>query len=233
MELGGAMLRSFFRPVGGVSLIFFHESGFRLTAQRASPIVGLGVNVANVLVAANRADVNFSGSFFRIGRFIFLQNFFDNFAVMSFLFFTTVGSILLSMIRALLLSRIRYKLNLNVSAATMMRILSLPASFFKAYSAGELNQYISYMDSLCATIVDSVFSTAVTGVFSLLYITQIFAFAPSLVLPSLAVTVLTLAVSLLSAWRQMKIDTEKMTHTAKERGLVFSLITSSRCSGMV
>ena len=160
-----------------------------------------------------------------MGTVIAEQSFRLLYAVMSFLFFTTVGSILLSMIRALLLSRIRYKLNLNVSAATMMRILSLPASFFKAYSAGELNQYISYMDSLCATIVDSVFSTAVTGVFSLLYITQIFAFAPSLVLPSLAVTVLTLAVSLLSAWRQMKIDTEKMTHTAKERGLVFSLIT--------
>lgn len=147
------------------------------------------------------------------------------YAVMSFLFFATISSILLSIIRALLLSRIRSKLNLNVSAATMMRILSLPASFFKDYSAGELNQYISYMDSLCATLVDSVFSTAVTGVFSLVYLTQIFSFAPSLVLPSLAVTILTLAVSLLSARLQMKIDKEKMTHTAKERGLIFSLIT--------
>ena len=146
-------------------------------------------------------------------------------AVMSFLFFATVGNVLLSIIRALLLSRIRYKLSLNVSAATMMRILTLPASFFKDYSAGELNQYITYMSSLCTTIVDSIFSTAVTGVFSLVYLAQIFAFAPSLVWPSLLVTLLTLAVSILSAAMQMRIDAEKMVYSAKERGLVFSLIT--------
>ena len=147
------------------------------------------------------------------------------YAVMSFLFFATVGTLLLTIIRSLLLSRVRYKMNVNVSAATMMRILSLPASFFKQYSTGELNQYIAYMDSLCSTIVDSLFSTAVTGVFSLVYIVQIFAFAPSLVIPSLIVTFLTLGVSLLSARTQMRIDKEKMTWNAKERGLVYSLIT--------
>ena len=147
------------------------------------------------------------------------------YAVMSFLFFATVGSTLLSIIRTMLLSRIRYKLNINVSAATMMRILSMPASFFKDYSAGELNQYISYMDSLCSTIVDSLFSTAITGVFSLVYLTQIFAFASSLVWPSLIVTLLTLGISLVSAKVQMRIDAEKMVFTAKERGLVYSLIS--------
>ncbi|MBQ9408277.1 MAG: ATP-binding cassette domain-containing protein [Clostridia bacterium] len=147
------------------------------------------------------------------------------YAVMSFMLFVTVGSTLLGIIRAMLLSRIRYKLNINVSAATMMRILSMPASFFKDYSAGELNQYISYMDSLCSTIVDSLFSTAITGVFSLVYLTQIFAFAPSLVWPSLIVTLLTLGVSMLSAMVQMRIDAEKMVYTAKERGFVYSLIS--------
>ena len=147
------------------------------------------------------------------------------YAVMSFLLFATVGRTLLMIIRTMLLSRIREKLNVNVSAATMMRILSMPASFFKDYSAGELNQYINYMDTLCSTIVDSLFSTAITGVFSLVYLTQIFAFAPSLVWPSLIITLLTLGVSLLSATVQMRIDAEKMVLTAKERGLVYSLIT--------
>ena len=145
-------------------------------------------------------------------------------AVVSFLFFATVTTILLTIIKNMLLSRIRYKLNVNVSAATMMRILSLPAAFFRDYSVGELNQYIAYMDSLCTTIVDSLFSTAVTGVFSLIYLGQIFAFAPSLVLPSLIVTLATLAVSLLSARVQMKIDQETMVTTARERGLVYAFI---------
>ncbi len=147
------------------------------------------------------------------------------FAVMSFLFFATTGSLLFSIIRSMLLNRIRVKLYLNMGAATMMRLLSLPASFFKEYSAGELNQYISYMDSLCGTLVDSLFSTGVTGVFSLVYLTQIFAFAPSLVWPSLIVTLLTLTVSMVSAAVQTRVSKERMVFSAKERGLVYSLIT--------
>ena len=146
-------------------------------------------------------------------------------AVLSFLLFATVGGLLLSIIRSLLLSRIRYKLNISMGAAAMMRILSLPASFFKDYSAGELNQYIGYMNSLCNTLVDSIFSTGITGVFSLVYLTQIFAFAPSLVWPSLIVTLLTLGLSLLSAAVQTRLNRERMVLSAKERGLVFSLIS--------
>ncbi|MBQ6595017.1 MAG: ATP-binding cassette domain-containing protein [Clostridia bacterium] len=146
-------------------------------------------------------------------------------AVMSFLFFATVGRVLLSIIRTLLLERIRGKLKLSVSAATMMRILQLPATFFKEYSSGELNQYIGYMDDLCETLVESLLSTGVTGVFSLVYLTQVFAFAPSLVWPSLIVTLLSVAISLGSASVQMRLSRERMALTAKERGLVYSLIT--------
>ena len=146
------------------------------------------------------------------------------YAVMSFMLFASIGSILLSIIRELLLNRIRYKLDLSVGAATMMRILSLPASFFKEYSAGELNQYIGYMNSLCDTLVYSIFSTGITGIFSLVYLTQIFAFARSLVWPSLIVTILTLAISMISAMVQTQINKEKMVLDAKERGLVFSFI---------
>ena len=145
-------------------------------------------------------------------------------AVLAFLLFAMTGSILFSIIRSLLLNRIRTKLSVNVNAASMMRILSLPAEFFKNYSSGELNQYIGYLESLCGTIVDSILSSAVTGVFSLVYLTQIFAFAPSLVWPSLLMTVLTLAVSMASALVQTRVNREKMVIDAKERGFVFALI---------
>ena len=147
------------------------------------------------------------------------------YAVVSFFFFATVASIILMIIKNMLLSRIRLKMSVNVSAASMMRILSLPSTFFRKYSVGELNQHIDYMNSLCTTIVDSLFSTAVTGLFSLIYLAQIFAFAPSLVWPSLIVTLLTLGISLISAKVQMRVDQETMTYTARERGLLFSLIS--------
>ena len=145
-------------------------------------------------------------------------------AVMSFMFFATVGNFLLTIIRQLLLSRIRTRLDVNVQAAAMMRVLSLPAGFFKQYSSGELSQYLQYMNSLCSTLVETIFSTSVTGVFSLVYLTQIFSYARSLVIPSLVVTVATLALSLAANAMQASRNEEIMDLTAKERGLTLSLI---------
>ena len=147
------------------------------------------------------------------------------FAVMTFMVFATIGTLLFNAIKTLLLSRINIKLNANVRSATMMRILALPAPFFKQYSAGELSQYLEYMNSLCDTLVNSILSTGITGVFSLVYLTLIFAYAKSLVVPSILMTLLTLAVSLIASSLQMQINKESMTLSAKEKGLVFSLIS--------
>ena len=145
-------------------------------------------------------------------------------AVMGFMLFASIGSFLLTIIRQLVLSRILTKLNVNVQAAVMMRVLSLPADFFKKYSSGELTQYMTYMNSLCSTLVDSIFSTAVTGIFSLVYITQIFSYASSLVVPSLIVTLLTLALNLIVNFMQSERNKEMMGLAAKEKGLVYALI---------
>ena len=145
-------------------------------------------------------------------------------AVVSFMLFATVSRFLFTVIRQLLLARIRVKLNVNVQAASMMRVLSLPAGFFKQYSSGELSQYLTYMNQLCSTLVDSVFSTAVTGVFSLVYLTQIFTFARSLVVPSLLVTILSLAVSVTANLMQADRNKAMMALSAKERGLTYALI---------
>ena len=145
-------------------------------------------------------------------------------AVLSFMFFATVSNFLLSIIRQLVLSRLQVKLSINVQAAAMMRVLSLPADFFKSYSSGELSQYLAYMNSLCNTLVSSIFSTAITGVFSLVYLTQIFQYAKSLVIPSLVVTVSTLALSLAANMAQAQINKEMMELNAQEKGLTYALI---------
>ena len=145
-------------------------------------------------------------------------------AVLSFMFFMTIGTFLITIIRQLVLSRIRMKLTVNVEAATMMRVLSLPADFFKSYSSGELSQYVFYMSSLCSTLVDTLFSTTVTGLFSLIYIVQIFSYARSLVIPSLVVTLLTVALSLAANMLQASRNKEQMELAAKERGLTYAFI---------
>ena len=145
-------------------------------------------------------------------------------AVMSFMLFAMISSFMLSIIKQFVQSRIRTKLSVNVQAAAMMRVLSLPAAFFKSYSSGELSQYLAYVNSLCTTLVDSIFSTAITGIFSLVYLMQIFSYAKSLVIPSLVVSVLTLGLSIAGNMAQSQINKELMELSAQERGLTYALM---------
>ncbi len=146
------------------------------------------------------------------------------YAVMSFMLFASVGRLILTIIRDLLLSRINIKLNISTQAASMMRVLSLPAGFFKKYSSGELSEYLKYMNSLCGLLVNAFLSTGITSIFSLIYVTQIFTYARSLVIPSLLITICTVVISMISNLMQMEINKEGMRLSAKEKGLTFSLI---------
>ena len=160
-----------------------------------------------------------------IGPVIASKSMYLFFGAVIFLFFSTLSMILLTITRTLLLTRIRNKLSINTGAATMMRLLSLPAPFFRTHSAGELNQDITNINTLCNTIVETFFSSAVTGLFSLVYLIQILDFAPSLVWPSLTVTLLTVCITLITSKMQIKVDDEKLKANAKERGFVYSLIS--------
>ena len=147
------------------------------------------------------------------------------YAVIGFMLFATVGNIMLTIVRQLLLSRINTKLNINTQAASMMRVLSLPADFFKKYTSGELNEYLKYMNTLCTQLVNTVLSTAVTSVFSLVYLTQIFTYARSLVVPSLIVTISTVLISMTASVMHVSINRAAMKLAAEEKGLTLSVIS--------
>lgn len=137
----------------------------------------------------------------------------------------SVSQLCFGAFQSLINSRIGIKQNIAVQAAVMNRIISLPPTFFKQYSSGELSQRSSYVQSLCSTMFNTIGMTGLTSLFSLVYIGQIFVFAPSLVIPSLIITVSTIILSLLTTFAQMKITREKMKLSAKTSGLTYSTIT--------
>ena len=136
-----------------------------------------------------------------------------------------ISSLLLGGVKTLLMNRVSTKLDLSVQAATMMCVLSLPADFFKRYSAGELSSRTQYIQSLCSMLVSTVLSTGLTSVFSLMYIPQIFAYAPALVAPALCVIGATLIFSLATTFYQMRYAKKQMELGAKESGMSYALIT--------
>lgn len=137
----------------------------------------------------------------------------------------SVSTLLINAVKNMITARIETKLNIWVEAATMMRVMSLPADFFKTYSAGELSSRTSQVGALCRMLVSTVLSAGLTSVFSLIYISQIFAYAPTLVVPALIIILVTVVFSVVSSLVQMKLSTQQMELSGKESGMIYSLIT--------
>jgi NHLM bacteriocin system ABC transporter ATP-binding protein len=142
-----------------------------------------------------------------------------------FMISVSISSLLIRGITSLLMARINTKITISVQAATMMRVLSLPADFFKKYSAGDLSSRAQYIQSLCSMLVSCALNTGLTSIFSLMYITQIFAYAPALVFPALGVILATLLFSLVTTFYQMKYTKKQMELSAEESGMSYSMIT--------
>ena len=146
-------------------------------------------------------------------------------AVAVFLFSSTIASLLLGSVKELIMQRIDTKTSLGVQASMMMRLLTLPAGFFRKYSPGELSSRSMSVNQLCSLLLGVFVSSGLTSVTSLVYIGQIFDFAPTLVIPALIIIVVTVLISTVSVLIQTRINKKKMEHAVKESGMSYSMIT--------
>ena len=135
------------------------------------------------------------------------------------------SSQLISSIKSLIQQRLDIKTSLGVQASMMMRLMALPANFFRKYSPGELKSRAGSVNSLCSLMMGMILNTGLTSLTSLVYVGQIFNFAPALVVPSLVIVVVTVVFSIVSTLTQIKINRKMMECSAKESGLSYGLIT--------
>lgn len=145
-----------------------------------------------------------------------------------FLLSAAFASQLLSVVRSLLMERISTKTSLAVESAVMMRLLALPLNFFRRFSSGELSSRTSSVSTLCNMLLNNVFSMGLSSLLSLLYITQIFSFTPLLVIPSIAIIVITVLASFITSLMQIRISREKMKLGAEGYGMSFAMISGIR-----
>ena len=146
-------------------------------------------------------------------------------ALAGFMICYSACRLLVGAFQTLVNARVSIKQDVAVQAAVIGRVISLPATFFKDYSAGELSQRASYVQALCSTLMNTIGNTGLTSLFSLIYLAQVFAFAPALVVPSLLITAATVIVSLIATFAQMKITKERMLLSSKTSGMTYSMIT--------
>lgn len=146
------------------------------------------------------------------------------FPVASLMFGVTVTSMLISITQNLVMGRFQGRLTLSVNSAIMIRLFSLPTSFFKNYTAGDLASRMGHIASLCQMIARAVVSTGLQSAFSLGFIFQMYKYAPSLVLPGICLISVNILYSVfITFYRQNAVNKKKINLGPKLQSLVYAL----------
>jgi len=131
---------------------------------------------------------------------------------------------LINMVKNVVTQRVRAKIDAPVEAASVMRMLSLPAPFFRHYASGETANRIAGIQSMCSNITDTMLTAALTGVFSLIYIGQIFYLVPSLFWPALLVLIAQAVYSQIAVFSRRRLMQARLELNSLLKGLQYALL---------
>lgn len=136
----------------------------------------------------------------------------------------TISSSLFSLWQNLVLPRLSIKLGVTVEAATFARVLTLPSTFFKSYSSGNLGVRLSSMYQLAQMMASILFGSLLPAVFSLVYIFQIGVYAPILAVPSLIIILVQATLTILITHITVRYERKTMESEATLSGVVTALL---------
>ena len=136
-----------------------------------------------------------------------------------------VSQVLLGCVRSLCMSRLNTKIDVPLEAAIMMRVLSLPASFFARYQTGDLSSRVASVSIVAKTLQSLILTGTLNSLFSLVYVLQIANIAPVLVVPALSVVIATTLLSLLVIVVQQRVSKRSLELSAQLGAWQFSLIS--------
>ncbi len=143
--------------------------------------------------------------------------------IASFMFGVTLGSTLVGITSKLITARFGAKLSMSISNAVMIRFFSLPAKFFKKYTAGELASRMGYIAQLCTMLVSVIFSTGLSTLFSFTYFFQMNSFAPSLVVPGMIFILVQLSYVVFMTFYRQSIFKKKLDIEPKLNSLTYAI----------
>ena len=135
-----------------------------------------------------------------------------------------LASTLIGIMRSLVTTRLASKLSMQMEAAMMARLLALPPSFFKDRQSGDLAKRIKRVRDIVNVLTSIFLGSGLTAVFSLVYIVQITAFAPTLVVPALVIIAVQLVVGAVVALAKAFRESIIVSADLQVSGLVPALL---------
>ncbi|MBQ9001338.1 MAG: ATP-binding cassette domain-containing protein [Eggerthellaceae bacterium] len=136
----------------------------------------------------------------------------------------TVCGALTTICRNLITESMSVKAEVVTEAAIFSRVLALPTTFFKRYSAGNLANRIGNVYALVKKTITFIFGAGLTSLFALIYVVQIAAFAPALAVPAFLIVVVQAALTVSITYAIMGYERKAKRANARLSGVVTALL---------
>lgn len=144
--------------------------------------------------------------------------------VLTLLLFSAFSTTLIGIVRSLAVGVVQTRAGASLQAAAMARAMAMPASFFRTFAPGEVSARLGSVDQLTSAMVNAVFSTGLTGLFSVAYVFQIGAYAPQLAAPAIIILLLKTAYAAVCVYLGTKISNQRMQRESEVSGETISMI---------
>ena len=141
------------------------------------------------------------------------------------LFFAAFATAAFQITRAIAVLRIEGKMDYSIQAGLWDRLLDLPSTFFRDYSAGDLANRAAGIDRIRATISGAGVSAILGSLTSVAYLFMLFRYSMQLALTGLALVLVAVVTTTLFNFLQLRYQRRQFALEGKIAGLVLQLIT--------
>ncbi|HET7547360.1 MAG TPA: ATP-binding cassette domain-containing protein [Usitatibacter sp.] len=136
-----------------------------------------------------------------------------------------VAALLLDVLRTLAMLRFEARSGVAMQAAIVDRVVSAPASFFRAFSSGDLALRMGSVGTVQRTLTDSALGAFVTGAFLAGNAAMMLAYSPRLTAGALAVVALAVAISIVLGLARLRIGPRIEALDGRLAALTFELFS--------
>lgn len=140
------------------------------------------------------------------------------------LFGAAAATSIFELVRSFAVLRVKSTMDASVQCAVWDRLLTLPASFFKEYTAGELGMRAMSINQIRDVMSDILVASVLSSIFSFFYFVQMYFYSKTLTLRALFLVAVSIGVTVSLGLLQVGYQKKLVDAENKLSGLLFQLL---------
>jgi len=138
----------------------------------------------------------------------------------------TIAASIFEFTKAFTILRLQTITNMKLQGGVWVKLLNLPAAFFRKFTIGDLFQRVFSISQVRAIITRTVLSNIISMLFSIIYFIVMLYYSWELALAGLVIVLIGGIVTAICIFFKIKIDNTILHHKSKLDGFIFQVISS-------